>query len=52
MKNQNNKKKYWYQTEIYVCVLCGKEQKYKQRTYLEINKGNKFIDDLCYSCQM
>ena len=26
-------KKYWYYTEIWTCVLCGAETKYKERKY-------------------
>ena len=28
-----NKKKYWYHTEIWSCVLCGRETVYKERRY-------------------
>lgn len=27
--------KYWYKIDIYYCVLCGKENKLKERQYLE-----------------
>jgi len=27
------KGKYWYHTEIWSCVLCGRETKYKERRY-------------------
>lgn len=27
------KKKYWYYTEIEYCVLCGHENKYRERRY-------------------
>jgi hypothetical protein len=27
------KKKYWYKTDIYYCVLCGKEDRVKERIY-------------------
>ena len=28
-----DKKKYWYFTTTYSCVLCGTETKYKERKY-------------------
>lgn len=42
-----NKKKYWYVTEIYACVLCGHEKKHKYRVYEK--PINKIIwhDDVC-----
>jgi len=27
------KKKYWYFTTTYTCVLCGRERKYRERQY-------------------
>ena len=33
------KKQYWYAIDIYCCVLCGKEEKFKQRVYDEKEKG-------------
>lgn len=45
---KNTKKKYWYLTEVYCCVLCGKETKYKNRVYRIEEKGVKWLDDLCW----
>jgi len=45
------KKKYWYYTEIYTCVLCGRETKYKERRYTPKPKDygdrNIWRDDAC-----
>jgi hypothetical protein len=45
------KNKYWYQTEVYICVLCGKEVKYKHRVYTPKPKRYEFrylwYDDAC-----
>lgn len=27
------KAKYWYRTDVYECVLCGHEKKYRYRVY-------------------
>jgi hypothetical protein len=40
--------KYWYATDVYCCVLCGKETKYKGRVYDESKKGTKWYDDMCW----
>jgi hypothetical protein len=42
------KKKYWYKTNIYVCVLCGIEKKHKTRVYSEKEKGIVLHDDICW----
>lgn len=36
-------KKYWYLTELWICPICGKEIKYKQRKY---TKKPKEVTDL------
>ena len=45
------KKKYWYHTEIWSCVLCGRETKYKERRYTPKpeNYGDRNVwhDDAC-----
>jgi hypothetical protein len=46
------KRKYWYRTEKYVCVDCGKEETYRERVYDEVLKGTKWIDDLCWTHQL
>jgi len=33
VKEVKPKIKYWYMTDIEVCVLCGEEKKYKYRVY-------------------
>lgn len=30
-----NKKKYWYHVLVIECVLCGREQVYRERRYTE-----------------
>jgi hypothetical protein len=47
-KKNVNGEKYWYATDVYACVLCGKEQKYRGRVYDESQKGIKWHDDLCW----
>jgi hypothetical protein len=42
------KKKYWYCTEIRMCVLCGKEDVVKFRVYKEKDKGIHIIDVACH----
>lgn len=47
--NLNIKKiKYWHRIDIDVCVICGKETKYRQRVYNESEKGTFFKDDVCW----
>ena len=41
------KRKYWYRTDIYGCVLCGKEKIDRQRVYDEDKKGTHWHDDAC-----
>ena len=41
------KRKYWYKTNIYGCVLCGKEKVDKERVYNEEQKGTHWHDDAC-----
>ena len=40
-------KKHWYKTDVYACVLCGKERVYKERVYSEKEKGTHWHDDAC-----
>ena len=44
-----DKKKHWYVTEIEMCVLCGREKKYRSRVYEEPQPHLKTIvtDDAC-----
>lgn len=41
------KRKYWYRTTIRACVLCGYEDRYKERVYDESEKGTFWIDFAC-----
>lgn len=41
------KRKYWYATDVYTCVLCGKIKQYKERVYNESEKGTNYIDCAC-----
>jgi hypothetical protein len=43
-----SKRKYWYKTDIYSCVLCGKEKVYKERVYNKKDKGTYWHDDVCW----
>jgi hypothetical protein len=47
-KNMAKPTKYWYITQVYCCVLCGKETKYKSRTQDETKKVFRLYDDLCW----
>lgn len=54
-KKENTKKiktKYWYRTDVYACVCCGREDKYRERVYEESLKGSFWKDDLCSFCRM
>jgi hypothetical protein len=42
-----SKRKYWYVTDVYTCVLCGRVKRYKQRVYNESEKETKYIDEAC-----
>lgn len=42
------KRKYWYRDEVDVCVLCGKETHYRERVYIETDKGTHWKDNACY----
>jgi len=39
--------KYWYKIDVYACVLCGKEDIYKERVYNKIEAGTKWHDYAC-----
>lgn len=43
------KLKYWYRSDVYMCVECGKESKYKIRVYNENEKGVYFYNDHCWT---
>ena len=47
-----NKGKYWYHTTIYMCVLCGRENKYRERRPMpkpeEHWKRIEVIEDACH----
>jgi len=45
---KKEKRKYWYRTDAYACVLCGREEKYKERVYIEAEKGTFWHDDACH----
>lgn len=40
-------KKYWYRTDVYSCVLCGKEKKFKVRVHSIEEQGTFWKDDAC-----
>lgn len=44
----NVRRRFWYKTDVYSCVLCGKEKKYKERVYDEKDKGTIWHDDACH----
>ena len=39
--------KYWYVTDIYACVLCGKEKRYRYRVYIKPENSTNWKDDAC-----
>lgn len=41
--------KYWYVTEIYACVLCGREIKSKYRVYIKPDRSIIWHDDACHN---
>lgn len=44
------KRKYWYRLTVDYCVVCGRENKRKERVTNEKNKGIYFEEDLCGTC--
>ena len=42
------KRQYWYATDLYCCVICGKETRYRTRVYNESEKSTKWYNDLCW----
>lgn len=46
LKN-TNKRKYWYQEDVYACVLCGKEKRYRYRVYEKPENPIIWKDDAC-----
>jgi hypothetical protein len=42
------KRQYWYITDLYCCVICGKEKRYITRVYNESEKSTKWYNDLCW----
>lgn len=41
------KQKYWYVTDVYACVLCGGESKYKHRVYVKPVMSINWSDTAC-----
>ena len=39
--------KYWYATDVYTCVLCGHEEKYKGKVYNKEEAGTRYFDEAC-----
>jgi hypothetical protein len=48
MKSED--RKYWYSTEIHICVLCGSEKKYRTRVHLPELLGTSYTDGICWNC--
>jgi hypothetical protein len=42
-----SKRKFWYRTDVYACVLCGKEKIGRQRVYNKDERGTHWHDDAC-----
>ena len=42
--------RYWYRTEVTICVVCGREDKIKFRVYTESDKGLYVIQNMCSGC--
>lgn len=45
--NALSKRKYWYRCDVEVCVLCGKETRFRERVYNENEKGVKWTEGAC-----
>jgi hypothetical protein len=45
-----SEQKYWYQTTIYCCPVCGHEDSYKERVYQKPKQKTMFIEVYDY-CQ-
>lgn len=48
-KEMVKKHKYWYNTIIYSCALCGREKRNRERVYNKAESGTEWIDDACWS---
>lgn len=50
-ENASTKRKYWYFTVIYECVLCGRREEYRERRYTEkpkdYNERNSYHQYAC-----
>ena len=51
MESLEVKNKYWYFSEVWTCVLCGRERVYKERRYTSkpeyYGDRNTFHDEAC-----
>jgi Zn ribbon nucleic-acid-binding protein len=43
--------KCWYKIYHNECVLCGHDDKYKERVYEKPEQTHEYRQVLCYSCQ-
>lgn len=41
--------RHWYSTDIYVCVICGREEKISERVYRFSERGRRYIETACQS---
>jgi predicted RNA-binding Zn-ribbon protein involved in translation (DUF1610 family) len=47
------KLKYWYRTDIEICIECGKEMiSDKYRVYNFYDAGKRYIYTLCNNCRL
>lgn len=46
-KKLPSKQTYWYVEDIYACVLCGKEHRYRYRVYKKPENKINWKDDAC-----
>jgi len=48
---QCEEEKFWYLTEIHLCVLCGREKKNRNRVHLPELSQTSYRDDICWNCR-
>lgn len=51
-KSTKNKKRYWYSTDIFECVICGQQTKDKKRVYKKKERGINWHQDRCWTHEL
>lgn len=48
---KSEEEKFWYLTDIHLCVLCGREKKHRNLVHLPELSQTSYRDDICWNCQ-